>query len=190
MEDRLCALVDAGQDEYLNGLTAEEAGEALSLRAVYPGSYTAAGARELLCLISVADAPHMGGMDRTILLLADQAGEKALGQTTLAADGVEVVLLESAGRSFPLFLGEGIQQGVYTYSLEMYEAADGGWTALSALEGLPQGEDYSYSFLPGDMIQVSEKLPTGLPGTPPECRSVGVWQWSPKDWIFVAYEAE
>jgi len=186
-EERLCSLVDVGQDEYLGSLPAEEAKEALSLRAVYPGSYTGDDAQELLCLISIKDVPHVAGMERTVLLLTDGAGEKALGQTTLAADRVEVALTESAGRSFPLVLGVSVQQGVYTYSLEMYEATDTGWAVLPALEDLPQGGDYSYSLLAGDMIQVSEKLPTELPGMPPEYRSVGVWQWSPRDWTFVPY---
>lgn len=184
-EDQLRALVEAGRDDYLSTLTAEEAQEALSLRAVYPGSYTAPDAQELLCRFSISGVPHIGGLDRTILLLTDQSGSKSMGQITLIGDNVAVIPLEDMeGRSYPLFLGVTGNQGVYTYYVEMYEATAADFVSLPALEDLPQDGNLSYSYMVGGMLQVSVMLPTEFPGAPPEYQSVGIWQWDAKELCF------
>ncbi|MDE6108002.1 MAG: hypothetical protein K2F83_04930 [Oscillospiraceae bacterium] len=186
-EDQLRTLVEAGQDDYLNALTAEEAQEALLLRAVYPGSYTAPDAQELLCRFSVSGVPHVGGLDRTILLLTDQSGSKSMGQITLIGDNIAVILLEDMeGRSYPLFLGVMGNQGIYTYYVEMYEATAAGFVSLPALVNLPQDGNLSYSYMAGGMLQVSVMLPTEFPGTSPEYQSVGIWQWDAEELCFKA----
>ena len=170
-------LVDWQADEYLAGdcATQEEALEHLELRAVCPGLELEDGTAATMALFTVTKAPHLAGLQRTIVLLLDEA-MKPLGQHTIVADIVDPYLID---KSHVLFIQAACYTGDRTYCLTLLKARAEGWTDQTGEMGLPLTDeaDPAYYSVSLDRVHIFEVIYREQPTVQPEYRYLRTLCW-------------
>jgi hypothetical protein len=128
IEEYLISQIDWQADDYLASLGEDEQ-NIISLKSLSYGSFTGDNTSEILCLFHI-DAPHTGGMDRTIAAIYDEDSLKYITKKTFMADDVSLYLFHDIlGKTNILYIGETVYQGIASHQIDLIEIQNNDWVS-------------------------------------------------------------
>lgn len=120
---------------------------------LYFGKLKSDGAEEALLVCKIPDLPHVGGLDRTIIICCDIQDEKMYSLLDLPFDEVEIAKTEtSEGIMRLLVIGTALSQGYASQWTGLYSVESGEWVLLQGWNAQSDVEEEIFYHLMGENL--------------------------------------
>lgn len=192
LESQLISQISKDADDYLASWNPDNYTDPISkdwhdlinMKSLHYGNFTSSEAHEILVLLHV-DAPHVAGLDRTIALIVDADSLNRKMQQTFAADSVSVNLFtDSIGKDDILVIKSTTNQGISTYSANLFEIKDNEWVTKPVSD--ENFTDIScFTLLSDGILQVFNVQYNKLPKLPPTYEYQYTLFWNPEQAKFI-----
>lgn len=155
LEANLLSQVDRSQDDYLEMMKDNELSQLIVLDSIQYGAFTDVDSDEAMVIFKFLDVPHVGGLDRTMVLICDANTFEVKLQHTFVADHVELHLLQRNDlRNEILYIGSTSYQGETVYGIEWFDFSNGEFERKSIIEG--DFDRNAAFYFSNDILQIFE----------------------------------
>lgn len=197
LENQLISQIDKNADDYLANWDpdnytdpiGEDWHDLISMKSLHYGNFTSSESLEILVLFHV-DAQHVAGLDRTIALIVDADTLNHKTQRSFAADSVSIRLLpDSSGKENILAIMSTTNQGMNTYTAELFEVPDNEWITKPVFDEVFK-DTFSFSLASDGTLQVFNVQYKQFPKPIPTYEYQYALFWNPEKAKFIRSESE
>lgn len=141
------------------GAVIEENG--VEIAQILHGRLTADGEEEALLICKIPQMPHVGGLDRTIVVCYETQSGEMHSLLDLPYDELEIVCVENADKALRLLtIGTGVSQGFAFQNVVLYSMESGEWCAQPfKTEQAADAADEVFYYSVGDRLLCSPDYP-------------------------------